>query len=122
MLASGAAVLAGPPCDVETAYFCAAGRGRRGSGRRRRILWLDDLRHAYVDLDDPTYLEFPYTQLLGDVVDAMAPAGEPIDAVHLGGGGFTIPRYVGGHPTGLGQPRAGARSRASCASPRTSSA
>ena len=74
-------------------YFCAAVDvdEARPSGR---ILWLDDLRHAYVDLDDPTYLEFPYTQLLGDVVDAMAPAGEPIDAVHLGGGGFTIPRYV----------------------------
>ena len=55
---------------------------------------LDDLRHAYVDLDDPTYLEFRYTQLLGDVVDGAWPAGEPIDAVHLGGGGFTIPRYL----------------------------
>ena len=55
---------------------------------------LDDLRHAYVDLDDPTYLEFSYTQLLGDVVDGAWPAGEPIDAVHLGGGGFSIPRYL----------------------------
>ena len=55
---------------------------------------LDDLRHAYVDLADPTYLEFAYMRLLGDVVDAVAPHGEPIDAVHLGGGGFTIPRYL----------------------------
>jgi hypothetical protein len=93
VLSSGAAVLAGPPCDVETAYFCAQVDidEARPSGR---ILWLDDLRHAYVDLDDPTYLEFQYTQLLGDVVDAMAPAGAPLDVVHLGGGGFTIPRYV----------------------------
>ncbi len=93
MLSSGAAVLAGRPCDVETAYFCASVDvdEARPSGR---TLWLDDLRHAYVDLDDPTHLEFQYTQLLGDVVDAMAPAGAPIDAVHLGGGGFTIPRYV----------------------------
>ena len=93
VVSSGAAVVAGRPCDVETAYFCAVVDvdEARASGR---ILWLDDLRHAYVDLDDPTYLEFNYTQLLGDVVDALAPAGEPIDAVHLGGGGFTIPRYV----------------------------
>jgi spermidine synthase len=93
VLSSGAAVLAGPPCDVETAYFCAKVDvdEARPSGR---ILWLDDLRHAYVDLDDPTYLEFQYTQLLGDIVDAMDPAGASLDAVHLGGGGFTIPRYV----------------------------
>ena len=86
-----------PGCEVDEARPSA------------RMLWLDDLRHAYVDLDDPTYLEFLYTQLLGDVVDAMAPAGEPIDAVHLGGGGFTMPALRRGHPARLGQPRAGAR-------------
>ncbi len=93
VLASGVAVAAAPPCDVETAYYCASVRadGDRPSGR---LLVLDDLRHAYVDLDDPTYLEFSYTQLLGDVADVVRPAGEPIDAVHLGGGGFTIPRYL----------------------------
>jgi spermidine synthase len=91
--ASGVAVAASPPCDVDTAYFCASVRRdeARPSGR---VLVLDDLRHAYVDLDDPAYLEFSYTQLLGDVVDGSWPAGEPVDAVHLGGGGFTIPRYL----------------------------
>lgn len=93
VVASGAAVLAGSPCDIETAYYCADVEvdDARPSGR---ILWLDDLRHAYVDLDDPTHLEFNYTKLLGDVVDAMAPAGEPLAALHLGGGGFTLPRYL----------------------------
>ena len=93
VLASGVAVAARPPCDVETTYYCASVLRDvdRPSGR---LLVLDDLRHAYVDLDDPTYLEFSYTQLLGDVVDGAWPAGEPIDAVHLGGGGFTIPRYL----------------------------
>ena len=92
-LAAGAAALAGDPCDVETAYFCASVRfdPARPSGR---VLVLDDLRHAYVDLDDPTYLDFAYTQLLGDVTDAAGPAGEPLDAVHVGGGGFTLPRYL----------------------------
>ena len=31
---------------------------------------------------------------LGDVVDVVAPRAAPIDALHLGGGGFTLPRYV----------------------------
>ena len=70
VLASGVAVAAAPPCDVETAYYCASVRADldRPSGR---LLVLDDLRHAYVDLDDPTYLEFSYTQLLGDVADVV---------------------------------------------------
>jgi len=93
VLAAGATVLASSPCEVETAYFCASVRTdpARPSGR---VLVLDDLRHAYVDLDDPTYLDFPYIQLLGDVVNALGEPGEGIDAVHVGGGGFTMPRYV----------------------------
>lgn len=92
-VSAGGAVLAHRPCDVETAYYCA--RVEVDEARpSARTLWLDDLRHAYVDLDDPEHLEFRYTQLLGDVVDAMQPAGAPLDAVHLGGGGFTMPRYV----------------------------
>jgi spermidine synthase len=55
---------------------------------------LDTLHHSYVDLDDPTHLEFRYIQVFADVIEALAPAG-PLDVVHLGGGGFTMPRYVG---------------------------
>ena len=93
VLSAGVAVLADGPCEVESAYFCARvdEDPERSSGR---ILWLDTLRHSYVDLDDPTHLEFTYTQVLGDVVDSLAPPGSAIDAVHVGGGGFTIPRYV----------------------------
>jgi hypothetical protein len=93
LVSSGVAVAAGRPCDVETAYYCADVRAdpERPTGR---TLILDDLRHAYVDLADPTHLEFGYVQILGDVADAVAPAGAPVDAVHLGGGGFTVPRYL----------------------------
>jgi spermidine synthase len=93
VLSAGVAVLADGPCEVESAYFCVRvdEDPERSSGR---ILWLDTLRHSYVDLDDPTHLEFMYTQVLGDVVDSLAPSGEAIDAVQVGGGGFTIPRYL----------------------------
>jgi Xaa-Pro aminopeptidase len=46
---------------------------QRASGR---VLVLDSLRHSYVDLDDPAHLEFDYTRLFADVVDAHWPAGE----------------------------------------------
>jgi SAM-dependent methyltransferase len=92
-LSAGAATVAASPCEVESAYFCARvdADPDRTSGR---TLWLDTLRHSYVDLADPTHLELTYTQVLGDVVDSVAPAGAALDVVHVGGGGFSIPRYV----------------------------
>ena len=79
------------PCQTETAYFCARVEvdGQRPTGR---VLILDTLRHSYVDLEDPTYLEFRYAQVMADVM-ATAAQG-PIDALFIGGGGFTLPRYI----------------------------
>ena len=79
------------PCAVETAYFCAAVHvdPERPSGR---VLMLDDLRHSYVDLEDPTHLEFRYEQLFAHVADSAAPEAD--EALHIGGGGFTFPRWL----------------------------
>ena len=49
---------------------------------------------SYVDLDDPYRLEFDYVQRLAESVDAIAPAGERIRIVHIGGALMTLPRYV----------------------------
>jgi hypothetical protein len=56
------------------------------------LLSVDGVAQSYVDRADPTHLEFDYVRLMGDVVDVL-PAG-PLTAVHLGGGGCTLPRYV----------------------------
>jgi len=56
------------------------------------LLSVDGVAQSYVDRADPTHLEFDYVRLIGDVVDAL-PDG-PLTAVHLGGGGCTLPRYV----------------------------
>jgi spermidine synthase len=81
------------PCEVESTYYCANVEEdeARDSGR---VLRLDTLRHSYVDLDDPTHLEFEYTKIFGDVLEVTAPAGRPISALHIGGGGFSMPRYI----------------------------
>ncbi|HTC68190.1 MAG TPA: fused MFS/spermidine synthase [Acidothermaceae bacterium] len=63
----------------------------------RRAAWtllLDGVESSHVDLDDPTILEFEYVQWLGDIIDCLAPAGDPVDTVHLGGGAMTVARYV----------------------------
>jgi spermidine synthase len=95
-------VVAPNPCQKETEYHCArvvADPDRPGG----RTLELDTLRHSYVDLTDPEYLEFDYTKAIASVADAIRPAGAPVQALHIGGGGFTMPRY-------LAATRAGTRS------------
>jgi spermidine synthase len=49
---------------------------------------------SYVDLDDPTHLEFEYVRRLGHVLDLAAPAGQPLRVLHLGGGALSLARYV----------------------------
>jgi len=92
LLAGGLAAGSTGPCDVETVYHCArveADPARPGG----RLLMLDTLRHSYVDLDDPTHLEFAYARVVADVIATVAPAG-PLRALHVGGGGFTLPGYL----------------------------
>lgn len=85
-------LLVGTPCERETAYFCASVHpdADRAGGR---LLVLDTLRHSYVDVDDPTHLEFTYARNVIDVIDATFPSG-PLDVLHIGGGGFTLPGYL----------------------------
>jgi SAM-dependent methyltransferase len=85
--------VASDPCQVESAYYCMRVEHDpfRATGR---ILWLDDVRHSYVDLADPTHLEFDYARSFADAIDAAFPRDQPLDALHIGGGGFTLPRYL----------------------------
>ncbi|MGW2049726.1 spermidine synthase [Streptomyces sp. NPDC001858] len=61
---------------------------------RAWLLTVDGAPQSYVDLDDPTYLEFEYARRLGHVLDIVAEPGRPLDAAHLGGGALTLPRYL----------------------------
>jgi MFS family permease len=93
-LVLGVAVVVVPgPCDADTVYYCARVDADPELASAK-VLVLDDLRHSYVDLADPTHLEFAYIQRFADAVDAAFPAGEPLRAVHVGGGGFTMPRWL----------------------------
>ena len=89
----GATLLFGGTCQWESAYYCV--RIEQDSARATgRVLWLDQLRHSYVDLDDDAHLEFDYARLFADVIDTRTAAGSPISALHVGGGGFTLPRHL----------------------------
>jgi spermidine synthase len=58
------------------------------------LLFVDGVPQSQVDLDDPGYLEFEYVRRIGHVIDLGFPAGEPLRALHLGGGALTLPRYI----------------------------
>ncbi|MCF6524358.1 fused MFS/spermidine synthase [Streptomyces sp. JJ36] len=61
--------------------------------KRAWLLTVEGAPQSYVDLDDPRCLEFEYAQRLGHLLDLAGPSG-PLDVLHLGGGGLTLPRYV----------------------------
>ncbi|MFD0250731.1 spermidine synthase [Streptomyces sp. NPDC127113] len=62
--------------------------------RRAWLLTVDGAPQSYVDLDEPAHLEFEYTRRLGHVLDTVAEPGRALDVLHLGGGAFTLPRYL----------------------------
>jgi spermidine synthase len=81
------------PCETETRYHCVnieADPSRPGG----YTLFLEDVGHSYVDLDDPTFLGFDYTRWIAKAIDATYAGKAPLDVVFVGGGGFTLPRWL----------------------------
>lgn len=56
------------------------------------LLLVDRIRQSYVDLDDPSYLDFEYIQTFAAVLDALPPG--PLAVTHVGGGACTLVRYI----------------------------
>jgi spermidine synthase len=67
------------------------------------VLWIDGVAQSYVDMVDPRYLEFPYMRRIAAVFDTVAPAGRPLTVLHLGGGAYTLPRYLAATRPGSAQ-------------------
>lgn len=63
----------------------------RGSGF---LLQVNGTDQSYVDLDDPTVLEFDYIQRMADAIDSFETTNRPLRVIHIGGAGMTLPRYV----------------------------
>jgi MFS family permease len=90
----GAALAAPSPCDTETRYYCVDLRPDTGNPDGR-FLVLDGLTHSYVDVRDPTNLRFGYLRRILDAsAEVIEGRGGSIDVLHVGGGGFSLPRYL----------------------------
>ncbi|HWB67480.1 MAG TPA: fused MFS/spermidine synthase [Mycobacteriales bacterium] len=59
-----------------------------------RWLLVDGSEQSYVDVDDPTHLEFEYVQMIAYVVESVLRPAKPVTALHLGGGLCTLPRWL----------------------------
>jgi spermidine synthase len=94
LVLGGAAMAAPTPCDHESRYYCLRVEVAGGDGSERTLV-LDGLSHAFVDVNDPADLRFGYIRRFAEAVDAVAEirAGG-IEVLHVGGGGFSFPRYL----------------------------
>ncbi|MFJ2404147.1 spermidine synthase [Streptomyces xanthochromogenes] len=57
-------------------------------------LLLDGAPQSHVDLEAPDRLTFEYQRRLGHAIDLAAPPGQALNVLHLGGGAFTLARYI----------------------------
>jgi len=62
--------------------------------RSLRVLALDFLIHGYVDIKDPSHLEYDYENVYADVARKYAQDRKDIAALFLGGGSYTFPRWT----------------------------
>jgi spermidine synthase len=58
---------------------------------------------SFVDATDPWHLEFEYVQMIAMIVAARYAEGEPVTALHLGGGLCTLPRWIAARQPGSRQ-------------------
>lgn len=91
-----------PPLDEDTYFFKESDyytiklkRSTRGNhGNPLELLVLDHLVHSYTDLNDPLYLEYEYIRIYEEFVRWQAKKRKSFKALFIGGGGYTIPRYI----------------------------
>jgi spermidine synthase len=81
------------PCDAETTYHCAQIEidPERPTAE---LLVLDRGYNSEVDMTDPSYLGFSYEHWIGDAITAIGRPRTPLHAVFVGGGAFTLPRWL----------------------------
>lgn len=81
------------PCVRETQYHCLDIEKDPTKSFGYNLI-LDGTYNSYVDLEDPTYLEYDYTRWIAKAINGANPGGEPLDVLFVGGGGFTLPKWL----------------------------
>lgn len=93
VMVGGVGPLLPSPCVVETSYHCV-NVTRVPGYPTGRYLYLDTERNSFIDLNDPSDLgTFRYMQWIANAIEGYEP-GTPLSMVVVGGGAFTLPRWL----------------------------
>jgi len=82
------------PCHREASYYCIQVRDLVNRGDLVRVLQLDRLVHSYTFPDQPTRLIYDYENFLAEVTAQLVETNDQLRSLHIGGGGYTFPRYL----------------------------
>lgn len=81
------------PCAAETTYHCVQVEVDP-ERTTAQLLLLDRGFNSAIDAHEPRYLGFLYENWIGEAIAAIGRPGTPLDAVFVGGGAFTLPRWL----------------------------
>lgn len=81
-------------CTRETDYFCIRVRTEQREGEPVQVLTLDRLVHSYTSLDNPRKLIYQYEKVGSEVLEFLRERDGGLDVFFIGGGGYTLPKYI----------------------------
>jgi spermidine synthase len=82
-------------CHRETSYYCIRVTSEQVTdGGAFRVLSLDRLIHSYNSIEDPTRLHYGYLRTYAELTAYAAQRSPRLRALFVGGGGYTLPRYM----------------------------
>jgi spermidine synthase len=89
-------------CTRESSYYCisvkpdfvAIHSGPKTTFVRVKLLYIDGLLHAVVNVTQPNQLVYSYEAEYADVLKQLHPPGSRLEAFAIGGGGYVFPRYL----------------------------
>jgi spermidine synthase len=81
------------PCAAETTYNCVQVESVPGDPYVK-VLLLDRGYNSAINLRNPSKLNFRYERWIGEAISAIGQPHEPLRAVFVGGGAFTMPRWL----------------------------
>lgn len=81
------------PCEAETSYNCIQTEPD-AENPAAEVLLLNRGLNSDVDPGEPRYLGFNYEHWVVSAIGGITPTKAPLDAVFVGGGAFTLPRWL----------------------------
>lgn len=81
------------PCAAESGYHCIQIETDPGNPAVVALL-LDGGYNSQIDMAEPRSLGFPYELWVAEAIDGLAPPGAPLRGVFVGGGAFTLSRWL----------------------------